>query len=113
MERIAGLADRRHPAGPGGEGFEQIGVERFRPALPERENVGRRENERQRTCADAERRRMVARKDERETGAQEKARENEQDVHSLDAPDFAVAVVAGVRGNGDHCPTEMVGRPPA
>ena len=49
------------------------------------------------------------------TGAQEKSRENEQNVQSLDSPNPAVGVVSGVRLDDclAHREIGMVGMPPA
>ncbi len=61
------------------------------------EDVERNEDKRRPACAEAERRRVVAGKQKGKSDAEEECREQKKDIHALDAPDLAVAVISGIR----------------
>ncbi len=96
------MTDGRLPAAAAGEGFEQIRIEGFWLALSEKQDVGGEQSERHRACANAERRRVVAREHEGEPDADEESGEHEQDVQAFDPPNLAVAVVSGMGVDNIH-----------
>jgi hypothetical protein len=74
-----------HPSGSGDDSFEQVGVVRLGLALPQREDVGGREYEGQRSYSDAKRGRVMADEQERKADAQEESRD---DKHNGSVPRF-------------------------
>ena len=115
MERVMGLLARSHPPVPAEEGFQQVGVEGLRLSLAQAEDVERCHCKRE--CPDHHtgRRVMLMREHEGQTEADHAARQQEEDIDPLDAPDLPIAVITRMGRDHvpAHCPTLMVGIPPA